>query len=135
FPAASAAAKPFFTVAKPPSATPAPCFLCRCSRHNLLLGRALLCHQGTLAPSSSPTAAVTPKRQRDCCPSYHCHRPPLFLPSAPHDATATSLTAVALATEVVSSCALAAAPLCCHCYTSLLPLLPPPSPTNFSIYW
>ncbi|RZR77907.1 hypothetical protein BHM03_00003123 [Ensete ventricosum] len=129
----------------PPSAAPAPCFLCRCSHHNLLLGRALLYHQGTLALSSSPTAVVAPKHRRDCCPSYHCRRSPLFLPSAPHDAAASSLAAATLTTEGVSYRALTDAPPCCHCCTSLLPLLPPPSPTlpllpppsptSFSIYW
>ncbi|RZR84611.1 hypothetical protein BHM03_00011464 [Ensete ventricosum] len=62
FPAASTAAKPSSAAAlisssssppdsrchlpsqpqPPPSAVPAPCFLCRCSRHNLLLNRCLL---------------------------------------------------------------------------------------------
>ncbi|RRT58343.1 hypothetical protein B296_00006703 [Ensete ventricosum] len=129
----------------PPSTAPAPCFLYHCSHHNLLLGRALLYHQGTLALSSSLTAVVAPKHRRDCCPSYHCRRSPLFLPSAPHDVAASSLAAATLTTEVVSYRALTDAPPCCHCCTSLLPLLPPPSPTlpllpppsptSFSIYW
>ncbi|RZS15077.1 hypothetical protein BHM03_00046858 [Ensete ventricosum] len=40
--------------------------LCRCSYRNLL-GRALLCHRGTLVPSSFPVAAIAPKCRP--CPS------------------------------------------------------------------
>ncbi|RRT74833.1 hypothetical protein B296_00011821 [Ensete ventricosum] len=107
------------------------------NRRNLLLDRTLLYHRGTLAPSSSPVAIVAPKRRRDCCPSCHCHChwPPLFLPSTPHDVVASSLIAATLTAEVLSNLALVAAPPCCHCCTSLLPLLPPLSPTSFSIYW
>ncbi|RZR77906.1 hypothetical protein BHM03_00003122 [Ensete ventricosum] len=115
-----------------PSIALAPCFLYHCSRHNLLLGRTLLCHQGTLAPSSSPAVAVAPKHQHDFCPSCHCHWPPLFLPSAPHDASASSLAVAARAAEAISNRTLTAAP---HCCTSLLPLMPPPCPTSFLIYW
>ncbi|RWV95881.1 hypothetical protein GW17_00041448 [Ensete ventricosum] len=102
FPTASAATKPFFIAVKPsstvalissslslsvnrchllsqlqppPSVVPAPCFLYRC---NLLLG-----HRGTLALSSSPAAVVAPKCRRDCCPSYHGCRLPMFLPFSP----------------------------------------------------
>ncbi|RZS10031.1 hypothetical protein BHM03_00041165 [Ensete ventricosum] len=102
---------------------------------NLLLDRTLLYHRGTLAPSSSPVAIVAPKRQRDCCPSCHCHWPPLFLPFTPHDVVASSLTAATLAAEAVSNLILVAAPPYCHRCTSLLPLLPPLSPISFSIYW
>ncbi|RRT62779.1 hypothetical protein B296_00013931 [Ensete ventricosum] len=41
--------------------------LYRCSRRNLLLGRALLYHRGTLVPSSFPIVVITPKHRR--CPS------------------------------------------------------------------
>ncbi|RZS01026.1 hypothetical protein BHM03_00030811, partial [Ensete ventricosum] len=42
----------------PPSAAPAPSFLYRCNRRNLLLGRALLYHRGHLCSSS--TLLMTP---------------------------------------------------------------------------
>ncbi|RZR78176.1 hypothetical protein BHM03_00003446 [Ensete ventricosum] len=42
----------------PPFAVPAPSFLYRCSRRNLLLSRALLCHRGHLY--SSPPLLTTP---------------------------------------------------------------------------
>ncbi|RRT36815.1 hypothetical protein B296_00031357 [Ensete ventricosum] len=56
----------------PPSTAHAPCFLCRCSRCNHPLGRALLCHRGHLC--SSPLLLTTP------LPSLLPLRPSLLQP-------------------------------------------------------
>ncbi|RWW49204.1 hypothetical protein BHE74_00044663, partial [Ensete ventricosum] len=114
---------PSSLAATPPSAAPAPCFLYRCSRRNLLLGRALLCHRGHLC--SSPPLLTTPL-------------PPLLslLPSLPQSLSNAPLPLHLLTATV-------APPYCHRCRNNRCPFLSPPpfatttaptSLTSFSIF-
>ncbi|RRT61551.1 hypothetical protein B296_00027760 [Ensete ventricosum] len=101
---------------------------CRCKLSdpalpNLFLATAAIAgHNRCPSPISSSASSVAIAASPHCC-----HMSPV--------AAASSLAAAALAAATVSNRALAAAPPCCHRCNSLLPLLPPPSPTSFSIYW
>ncbi|RRT44521.1 hypothetical protein B296_00038650 [Ensete ventricosum] len=75
-------------------------------------------------PSSSIAAGPLPLKHQQWC--HYLAAPHLL--DAPHDAATSSLATTALAATAASNRA------SCRC-TSLLPLLPPLSPTSFSIYW
>ncbi|RZS15541.1 hypothetical protein BHM03_00047388 [Ensete ventricosum] len=82
-------------------------------------------------PNLFPAAAAIARHNR--CPSpISSSASSVAIAASPH---CCHMSAAALAAATVSNRALAAAPPCCHCCNSLLPLLPPPSPTSFSIYW
>ncbi|RWW44851.1 hypothetical protein BHE74_00049358 [Ensete ventricosum] len=103
------------------SLSPLPC--CRyhyipCSQSSV----AITDHNRYPSPISSSASSVAITAS-----PYRCNLLPIV--------AASSLVAATLVATVISNYALAAAPpWCCRC-NSLLPLLPPPSPTSFSIYW